>query len=391
MNKEILRPDVQGFIFENTHLDPVAVSLGKSPFPGITPRELAEQLSGRKKVKIKLPFWYHQKGIYYPPSLNLEQTSSERTGRYKATLMEGGRLLDMTGGSGIDTYLMRERFRQVDYVERNAELTEITSHNFEVLGATNIRVQRGDALELIDARNSSSDPWDWIYLDPSRRKKDRSKVFLLQDCEPPLPDILPRLFRIGKNILIKTSPMLDVSEGIRLLGNVREVHVVAVGNEVRELVWWLQKGCKTETECIATDLKIHQPPLRFKASEEAQAIPEMHPPMQYLYEPNAAILKAGGFKVAAVRYGLKKLHPHTHLYTSDTLVDFPGRRFKILQNINYKPGKLPFKKANVSTRNFPESVATIRKRNRIQDGGETYLFFVRTSTGSLRVLSCERL
>ncbi|MDM9632587.1 class I SAM-dependent methyltransferase [Robiginitalea aurantiaca] len=390
MNKEILNPEVQDFIFKNFEADPVVISLGKSPFPNISSRELAEQIGGRKKIKTKLPFWFNQKGIYYPPALNLEQTSSEITGRYKASIAKGRRLLDITGGSGIDTYLMREGFQEVHYAERNADLAEITRHNMGILKANNIHIHIGDALELL--KNQGSNPtWDWIYLDPSRRKNDRSKVFMLADCEPALPDILPALFKAGRNILIKTSPMLDVTEGTRLLKSVREVHVVAVGNEVRELVWWLQEGFDHEPDRIAVDLKATLPPFRFRISEEYQATSDFDEPLAYLYEPNAALLKAGAFKMTGIQYGLKKIHLSTHLYTSDSLVDFPGRRFKILENLNYKPGKLPFKKANVSARNFPESVAAIRKRNRIQDGGDTYLFFVRTLGDALRVLVCQRL
>ena len=396
MNKHLVTSDIQDFLFKNPDLDPLAVSLGKSPFPGVSPGELAGQLSGRKKARTKLPFWYGQPGIYYPPLLNLEQASSERTGRYKASLIQGDTLLDLTGGSGIDTFLMREAFREVHYVERNPDLAQIASHNFEVLGGKNIRVHQGDALALMQGDLMEGKPFghhsfDWIYLDPSRRKENRRKVFLLEDCEPPLPEILPELFKVSKNIMVKTSPMLDITEGIRQMRNVREVHIVAVGNEVRELIWLLQKGYTQDTERIAVDLKSGFSPFRFYASQELVAEAPFSDPMEYLYEPNAAILKAGGFKSIAARFQLNKIHLNTHLYTSDSCIAFPGRRFKILQDVEYKPGKLPYTKANVSTRNFPESVATLRKRNRIKDGGETYLFFVRSADESLRVLDCQRI
>ena len=396
MNKQLLTSDIQDFLFKNPDLDPLAVSLGKSPFPGVTPGELAGQLSGRKKARAKLPFWYEQTGIYYPPLLNLEQASSERTGRYKGSLIQGDTLLDLTGGSGIDTFLMREAFGEVHYMERNQDLAQIAAHNFKVLGGKNIRVHQGDALALLqgdltEGKALSQSSFDWIYLDPSRRKKNRSKVFLLEDCEPPLPEILPELFKVSENIMIKTSPMLDITEGIRLMRNVREVHIVGVGNEVRELLWLLQKGYSKDTERIAVDLKTNFTPFRFYTSQEVLAEAPFSSPKEYLYEPNAAILKAGGFKSIAARYHLYKIHLNTHLYTSDSCIAFPGRRFKILENLEYKPGKLPYTRANVSTRNFPESVATLRKRNRIKDGGETYLFFVRSFDESLRVLACQRI
>ncbi len=391
MNKLLLKSDIQDFIFNNTNLDPAGVSLGKSPFPGVSPGELAGQLGARKKAQTKLPFWYAQKGIYYPPLLNLEQASSEGTARYKADLVRGETLLDLTGGSGVDTYFFREAIREIHYVEQNSALAEIAAHNFRVLGATNIVTHVGDGMELLEGNRLGKARWDWIYLDPSRRQKNRSKVFLLEDCDPPLPDVLLPLFRASPDLLVKTSPMLDIAEGIRLMGNVREVHVVSVGNEMRELLWWLQKGYEGEAVRVAVDLKETGRPLRFTASGEAAANAEYHAPMRYLYEPNAAVLKAGAFKTVAIHHGLAKIHPHTHLYTSDSLVEFPGRRFEIVENLLYKPGKLPYEKANVSVRNFPESVAVLRKRNRIRDGGATYLFFIRSLDESLRVLECRRL
>lgn len=366
--------------------DSLSVSLGKSPFPGVSPQELAQQLSGYQKAAKKLPLWHGTPGIYYPPTLNLQQASSEYTARYKAGLVEGQSLVDLTGGFGADTYFFSKRIARVHYCEENAGLAEIAAHNFQMLGAGNIRVHPGDGLQSLERITAEEGRADWIYLDPSRRREDRGRVFLLQDCQPPLPDILPKLFRGGRNVLLKTSPLLDLAAGTLQLGNVREIHVIAVGNEVKELLWWLQEGPVGEATLRAADLKYPLPALAFTPSGETAAPVMYSMPLKYLYEPNAAILKAGGFKTAALAYGLRKLHPQTHLYTSDTLVPFPGRRFELRGMHPYKPGKLPFKKANVSARNFPESVARIRQRNRIADGGESYLFFVRCMDGSLQVL-----
>ncbi|MCO5723291.1 class I SAM-dependent methyltransferase [Robiginitalea marina] len=364
----------------------MSVSLGRSPFPGITPQELAQQLSGYQKAAKKLPLWHGTPGIYYPPTLNLAQASSEQTARYKASLVEGESLVDLTGGFGADTYFFSKRVTRVHYCEQNASLAEIATHNFQKLGAGNIRIHPGDGLLSLGRIKAEEGRADWIYLDPSRRREDRGRVFLLEDCQPPLPDILPQLFRAGRNLLLKTSPMLDLSAGVRQLGGVREIHIVAINNEVKELLWWLQEGYGGEATLKATDLAYPLPALVFTASGEASASAPYAMPLKYLYEPNAAILKAGGFKTAALAYGLLKLHPQTHLYTSDALAPFPGRRFEIRSIQTYKPGKLPFKKANVSARNFPETVARIRQRNRIADGGDTYLFFVRCMDESLQVL-----
>ena len=389
MNKEVLNDDFQDFIIRNESADAVAVSLGRSPFPGISPQEIAQQLSGRKKAAAKLPLWHRTRGIYYPPSLNLEQASSEEMARYKAGMAEGEVLVDLTGGFGVDSSFFSRRFRKVHYCEQDPDLAAIAAHNFKVLGAENIRVHVGNGIDLLGEIVTSEDRVDWIYLDPSRRKSDRTRVFRLEDCLPPLPGVLPELFRHSPDILIKTSPMLDIAGGVRNLGHVREVHAAGLGNEMRELLWWVQKGDEGPAVRTAVDLSFGDMPVRFTAEQESGAGVKFSLPATYLYEPNAALLKAGGFNTAAVQFGLFKIHRLTHLYTSDTLIPFPGRRFRILQVIPYKPGKLPFKKANVSVRNFPESVARIRKRNRIDDGGDTFLFFVRAWDESLQVLHCE--
>ena len=286
----------------------------------------------------------------------------------------------------MDDYYFSCRVDQVQYCEQNSALAEIASHNFSVLGAENIAVNIGDGLELLPGIHKECGRIDWIYLDPSRRKKDRTRVYRLEDYEPNVLVVLAELFKVAPNVLLKTSPLLDLKEGTRKLSHVREVHVVAVRNEVRELLWWLQESYEGQADRIAVDLHYQGDPFRFSPEAEETTPVAYSQPLKYLYEPNAAILKAGGFKKVGAAYGLFKLHPHTHLYTSEELIPFPGRRFEISETLPYKPGKLPFDKANVSTRNFPETVARIRKRNRIRDGGDIYLFFVRTADDYLKVL-----
>ncbi len=388
-NKNILNPEVQVYIKKHRSDDPRLVSLGKSPFSGVSPGELATQIKGWQTAAAKLPAWAETTGIYFPPSLNLEQASSEALARYKAGLIQGRTLMDLTGGFGVDSYFFSKRFEKVHYCERNPDLAAIAAHNFRQLGAPNVRVHTGDGMDLLEKIRAEGEAIDWIYLDPSRRGKGGKRVFRLSDCEPPVVELLPRLFAAANNILLKTAPMLDVTEGIQQLGKVREVHVAGIRNEVKELLWKLGKDRLEAPEILAVDLGFPFQPLRFTAQEESESEAPLAMPMRYLYEPNACILKAGAFKTTAVQYGLFKLHPSTHLYTSDTLVAFPGRRFEITGILPYKPGKLPFRKANVSSRNFPESVEKIRKRNRIKDGGATYLFFVRCMDESLYVLETQ--
>ena len=389
MNKNLLRPEVQAFIQSHSNADTASVSLGKSPFPGVAPRELAQQLSGRQKAEQKLPLWYQTPGIYYPPALNLEQASSEATASYKGSLVSGQLLVDLTGGFGVDDFFFSRTIQAVHYCEQDPQLAEIASHNFKRLGVENIIVHTGDGMAQLPVIAGENDRIDWIYLDPSRRKKDRTRVFRLEDYQPRVAEILPELFRSSPNVLLKTSPLLDLKEGAKALGNVREVHVIGIRNEVKELIWWLQEGYDGDADRIALDLFYGNSPFRFALQEEQRSEVAFSRPLNYLYEPNASLLKAGAFKTVGARYGLGKLHRHTHLYTSETLIPFPGRVFKIVQTLAYKPGKLPFHKANVSVRNFPENVSRIRKRNRIKDGGNTYLFFIKSLDDSLQVLACE--
>ncbi len=385
-NQQLLNPEVQDFIKSKEKADILAVSLGKSPFGGVAPHELATQVKGRQTALSKFPTWARTPGIYYPPTLNLEQASSEKLGRYKAGLVGGGVLVDLTGGFGVDSFCFSQRAQKVHYCERDASLAAIAAHNFGQLGAAGIEVHPGDGLEALKSIASGEASIDWIYLDPSRRREGGGRVFRLQDYQPPVASLLPGLYKYSRDILLKTAPMLDLKEGGKQLGPVREVHVLGYQNEVKELLWWLQEDWEGPADLIAADLSTSLPPLRFSEGAESLASPLWSEPLSYLYEPNACLLKAGAFKSVAVHYGLYKLHPHTHLYTSGSLLPFPGRRFEIREVLPYKPGKLPFRKANVSARNFPEPVARIRKRNRIADGGDTYLFFVRCLDESLRVL-----
>ena len=367
----------------------MSIALKSSPFEGISPKELAQQVAGRKKTREKLPSWYRARAIYYPPGLNLEQASSEATAAYKASLVSGSWLVDLTGGFGVDSYFFSRQTNRVDYFEIDPGLAEIAAHNFRQLGAENICVHPGDALAYLrDFRPGEERP-DWMYADPSRRHARKGKVIRLEDYTPDIPGNLSQLLKVAENLLVKTSPMLDLSAGLKALGPVTDIHVVAVKNEVKELLWVLRPGATASPRIHACDLSADHPPFSFQPEEEAAAESRFSLPARYLYEPGAALLKAGAFRLAGTRYGLAKLHQHTHLYTSDQLAPYPGRRFRILDDLPYKPGKLPYREGHVNSRNFPEDVARIRKRNRIKSGGATYLFFVRVADEGLRVLEAE--
>lgn len=388
MNKNIIYPNVQDFITQNLDKDPVEISLKKSPFPNVSSAELAQQISGRKKAKTKLPTWYNTAGIVYPSSLGMEQSSSEATGLYKSRLTGGKTLIDITGGFGVDSFFFSQKNEEVHYCEIQPELAKLAVHNFGMLGRNNIKVHPESGLQVLENLSKDGLRFDWIYADPSRRSDAGGKVVDLKDYLPNIPEHLPELLQAASNLLIKTSPMLDLKAGELALPGVREIHCVGIKNELKELLWWIQPNYTGPVTRIAIDLD-REIPFEFTSEEEQDAIASYQLPGHYLYEPHAGLMKAGPFGLISQRYNLFKLHPQTHLYSSNTLIQFPGRRFQILDALPYKAKKLPFKKANIAARNFPESVAKIRQRTGIKSGGQTYLFFVKLIDDSLKVLVTE--
>ncbi|WP_025743160.1 THUMP-like domain-containing protein [Aquimarina pacifica] len=394
MNTKILHTDVQDFIIKKSdnQTDINTIILSKSPFEGITSQELAQQILGRRKAKTKLPAWYSKKGIYYPPTLNLEQTSSEITALYKSLLVQGDTLIDLTGGFGIDDYYFSKKIGTVIHCELNNELSTIAAHNFGILDSKNIDTKQGDGLTILENQNSV----DWIYIDPSRRNDQKGKVFFLEDCIPNVPVHLASFFGKTNQILIKTSPLLDIHSGCKVLRNIKEIHVVAVQNEVKELLWILDKNLNND------DIRIHTINILKEKSQEFSFMRNQEPneslslgmPKKYLYEPNSAILKSGGFLSISKAYKLEKLHAHSHLYTSDSFIDFPGRSFEIITTYPYQKktiASLGINKANITTRNFPETVAVLRKKLKIKDGGDVYLFFTTNSANKKIVLHCQKI
>ncbi|NHF61111.1 class I SAM-dependent methyltransferase [Flavobacteriaceae bacterium TP-CH-4] len=391
MNNNILKSDLQDFINKNYKGDILSVLFKKPIFEGISNQELAQQLEAKEKCRTKLPTWFRTSNIYYPKKLNIEQTSSEITARYKAEIISGKTLVDLTGGLGVDCYFFSQKIAQVFYCEKDLELSKIARHNFEMLGAKNIAIFSGDGLDFLKNQKKS---FDWIYIDPSRRHGAKGKVFLLSDSTPNVVAHLEALFAKSDNLLIKTSPLLDLSTTLDALKFAKEVHIVSVLNEVRELLWVLQKGFEGKPKIRTINYAKHGPEnfvFEWESEKSAEAV--FSEPMTYLYEPNAAIMKSGAFKTIGNRFGLYKLDPNTHLYTSKQQVGFPGRVFLVKSIFPYNRKSLKQwegAKANITTRNFHETVATIRKKYRIKEGGDQYLFFTRTANRFL-VLSCIKV
>ena len=376
LNKNILNIGIQNFIDNNLDKDLASVLLKGTSFASVETKEIIEQIEAKKKCEHKLPSWFLTKNIYYPNKLNIEQTSSEITASYKSKLICGENIIDMTGGFGVDSYYFSKQFKKVIHCEIDTKLSEIVNYNYSQLNAINIETKNIDGIEFLNTQKAQ---FDWIYADPSRRHDSKGKVFLLNDCLPNIPENLKNLFKFSKNIMIKTSPLLDISIGINELEFVKTVHVVAINNEVKELLWILENGYTNEPEIKTVNLtKNLEHHFDFLLNEEKNSESTYSKPLTYLYEPNSAILKSGAFHVISNKLKVLKLQKHSHLYTNQELIDFPGRLFKIDSVLPYNPKnikKLNIKKANITTRNFPESVEHIRKKLGIKDGGDLYLFF----------------
>jgi hypothetical protein len=392
LNHALLSLEVQEFINSNLNSDITKLLLKGSPFKTMSIKDLVEQIEAKKKCETKLPLWYKTPNIYYPNKLNIEQTSSETSAAYKAQLIKGATLIDLTGGFGIDTYYFSKNFSNVTHCELNTGLSAIVKHNYKQLAATNTKIVNQDGLVFLE---TSKTPYDWIYVDPSRRHDSKGKVFFLKDCLPNIPEHLKLLFSHTNNIMLKTSPLLDLSVGISELQHVKTIHIVAINNEVKELLWILENNYSDEIIIKTVNIKKDtQEKFEFKLVDEISSQVNFSFPLSYLYEPNSAILKAGAFKSVASNLELFKLHKHSHLYTSNTLVDFPGRRFKILSCVPYSKKLLKkesIEKANITTRNFPDSVESIRKKFGIKEGGHKYVFFTTSLLDKKYVIFTEKI
>lgn len=380
MIEALLHPEVQQFILDHEQDDEKKLILKHRTIRGVPISTIADQLIGRRKAKTKIPLYYNSQNIVYPPGLNLEQSSSEKTARFKTEILKSilgsnKTIADLTGGFGIDSFFFSKIFTRVTCTEPNPALLEIAKHNHSILGANNIEYNNLTAEEFL--QTSSQKP-DCIFIDPSRRDKSNNKVFRLSDCEPNVPQLLSALFEKSDCVFLKTSPLLDLQQGIRELNHVKKTWVLSVDNECKELLFFCQNNFAGEPLITAVNLQGSQPDFSFTFEEEKLSQSKFSGPSSYLYEPNASILKAGGFKLVGEKFSLSKLHPSTHLYTSQELVrNFPGRIFKIIKSVKPDPkslqGIFTEGKANVVTRNYSLTPEELKKKTKLKDGGDLFL------------------
>lgn len=379
---------IEQHLSENVH----DLALKTAP-PGVDISMALQQISARQLLAKKVPSWAQNGQLRFPAHLTLEQCSSEETARYKASLVSGNKMVDLTGGLGVDCYFLAQQFRSVYYVDNNPDLVKIVKHNFAILNST-IAVYNADAEVFLSQLSFV----DVIYIDPARRDIKGEKTVFIQDCTPDVSFLQETLLNKAQHVLIKLSPMLDISLALSTLNHVKEVHVVSVDNECKELLFLLERNYTDETTIYAVNLpQNNQVPFSFNiAQEKALTIDYSVEPQRYLYEPHAALLKAGAFKLIATKLQVKKLHVNSHLYTSEEIVDdFPGRTFRILHwaIFNKQVGKQLLSgitHSNITVRNFPLSVKELRKRLKLKDGGMYYLFATTLADNQKVLILCEK-
>lgn len=382
------------FIKDHINDDPAEIMLQSRKYPELPMRDIVVQIASRQKAKDKLPEWFGNYELILPPKQNLEQASSEITAKFKARFVEGDSLVDLTGGTGVDTFYLSQNMRTAVYVEPNEELCGVSKHNFEVLGA-NIEVQNSTAEDILNHNLVQS---DWIFIDPSRRDDAENRVYALEDCVPNVIVLEEQLLNSAKNVLIKASPMLDIKKTLQQFSSCYKVQIVAVDNEVKELLLYLRKDNDEEADIEAWNIsdKREEEQFYFKYLQEESCGFNIEEPQKYLYEPNAALMKAGAYKLIASKFGVQKLHPNTHLYTSDEFIEtFPGKKLVIKEV--FSPTKKEIKKrvkngtANVIVRNYPMGANDIKKKFGLKDGGEEFMIFCETEAVGLRAIWCERV
>lgn len=391
--QDFFSADTLDFIAAHQNDDVAKLALKFSSNKDIDIRAALQQIEGRQIAKAKLPTFANTDDIVYPVKLSMEQCSSEKTALYKQSIAgDGATMIDLTSGFGIDFYFISRNFQNAEYVERNAELCRIASHNFKALGATNVSTTNADGIELIKA---SASHYNLIFLDPARRDKNGKKTVEIKDCEPDVATLKDMLLSKCDRMMLKLSPMLDIKSAIRDLDCVEEVHVVAVDNECKELLFVCKKNAEFK-RIVAANIKTDGKTEILESTASSSGCPTYSTPLSYLYEPNVAILKANICDCLASDK-IKKIAPFSHIFTSDELHEkFPGRKFEVEKSFSMNKKELKenldgIKRANITCRNFPLQADELRKKLGIKDGGDKYIIATTDENGNHLLTICRKV
>lgn len=390
------RPDIRQFIMDHARDDPAVLALKKPPAPDWPYRAVLEQIRARQKAAGKLAEWLEIPGLIFPAPDTVEQASSLATARYKAGLVKAGRFIDLTGGAGADSWALAESGASGIVIERDPESAARLAHNFALTHPGRIEVMAGAAEDILPGLPRA----DLILLDPQRRDSGRRGLFRLTDGSPDILELLPLLREKAPAVLLKTAPLLDIAQTLAALPAARDVHVLEREGECKEVLYKLDFESEAATPPRLTAAALGEDgravsAITFTAEEEDSAELRTAPPGLYLFEPGPAFLKAGCFKLLAVRYGLSKLARHTHLYTGDRpCPGFPGRAFEIVETLPARKeavkAAIPALKANLAVRNFPVSAEDFRKKLGLKDGGAEYLFACTLENGGKTILRARK-
>lgn len=395
------------YIEQNRDMDVRQLAFQKMP-EGVDAKWVLRQIEGYQLALKKLPQWAEVAGLHYPPRLSMEQCSSEATAQYKSTLAKRlssrcGVLADLTGGFGVDFSYMARPFAKAIYVERQEELCEAARHNFPLLGLTQAEVIACTAeefLDTIDVIDPDNKLCDITFLDPARRDDAGKKTIAISDCTPDLLQLQTKLLSFSRFVIVKLSPMLDITMALRTLHHVSEVHVVSVKGECKELLFVITDKATGRPDYHCVNLGSGESDLILGLAEIEKArnmsIASVPQPGQYLFEPNASIMKAAMQDAFAASYGLQKLHPMSNLFLGTApIASVPARQFIITGISNFSKASLKaflkdMPQANLTIRNFPSTVADLRKRLKIKEGGSVYLFATTLSDGSHILISASK-
>ena len=383
------------FILQHRNDDVRTLALQAKRYPAVDMLKAVTQIEGWQAAREKLPTWAATDGITYPPRISMEQCSSEATALYKAAIANGESLADLTGGFGIDCSYMARGFKRATYIERNSLLCDIAKENFALLGLDHIEIINSNSEDVLPGLAAQ----DWIFIDPARRDGEGRKVVALSDCEPDVTALEPLLLEKARKVMVKCSPMLDITAAARQLNSIEAIHIVAVNNECKELLFILgeSKGIHTPVTCANIRKDGSQHIFTFTAGEEADSAATYSDTVgKYLYEPNAAIQKSGCSRALSQRFNTPKLHPNSQLYTADHPVpEFPGRAFTVEKVYGFSKHEIKeiqaLGQANITVRNFPENVQLLRKKLKLADGGDNYIFATTLASGNRVLILCHRI
>ncbi|MBL1220854.1 RsmD family RNA methyltransferase [Chryseobacterium sp. L7] len=377
VGNKLINKEIQNYINANLHTDLHTLLLKKSPFPEVSMQEIVQQIKGKQTAQRKFPFLLKE-GIIFPPQLNLEQSSSEKTAEYKSQILKGKKFIDLTSGFGIDAFYLSRNFEEVTLVEQNSELLDIVRNNWAALDRKAAFINQN----LEDFLDRNQEHFNVIYLDPARRDQNKNKVFLLEDLSPDILQIKEKLLDKADQVVVKLSPLIDLKYLHSVVPEIFRIEIIAVKNDVKEVVIFLSNEEKKAITVNCINLESEESVFTFAFGAEESAHALYSEPEKFIYIPNNSILKAGVFNLISERFGLKKLHPNSHLYTSDQkIADFPGRVFE-MEVIDSKQIKKK-EQFNIIAKNYPLKPDEIKKKYGIKDGGKDYLIFTQSKKGKI--------